>query len=134
MPATETTDYEREFEELVRDLRALPTAAPAHVREHVRALGEPTQPPNVRERLLAIPWRRSLFVLAPACVLGLVAAAVVHGVLNSGTQREAAATVKSNPGVTLQGEAQRGVAGGKSEDQRVFGATKTTPFGAPLSA
>ena len=40
MPATDV-DFEREFEELVRDLRALPTTAPTGVRERVRALGEP---------------------------------------------------------------------------------------------
>src|SRR5918995_1139602 len=54
MPATET-DFEREFEELVRELRALPTAAPEQVRERVRALGEPTKPPSLFERLLAVP-------------------------------------------------------------------------------
>jgi hypothetical protein len=42
MPATETADFEREFEGLVRDLRALPTAAPAELRERVRSLGGPT--------------------------------------------------------------------------------------------
>ena len=42
MPATDV-DFEREFEELVRDLRALPTAAPEQVREHVRSLGEPAR-------------------------------------------------------------------------------------------
>ena len=41
MPATDTRDFEREFEELVRELRALPAEAPPHVREQVRALGEP---------------------------------------------------------------------------------------------
>jgi Domain of unknown function (DUF4349) len=80
MPATDTVDFEREFEELVRELRALPTAAPESVRERVRALGEPTP----RRSLPMLPWRRSLLVLAPACALALVAAAVVHGVLNSG--------------------------------------------------
>jgi hypothetical protein len=130
MPASDTIDFEREFEELVRDLRALPTGGPEDLRERVRALGEPTQPPTVRERLLAVPWRRSLLVLAPACVLGLVAAAVVHGVLNSNPERKMAATVHSQPQV------QRGAGGtrGQPEDQRVFGAGTTTPFKAPLSA
>src|SRR6266478_5007470 len=83
MPATDV-DFEREFEELVRDLRALPTAAPQHVREHVRALGEPERPRTLQDLLLMFSWRRSLLVLAPACVLALVSAAVIHGVLNSG--------------------------------------------------
>jgi hypothetical protein len=93
MPATETTDFEREFEQLVQDLRALPTAAPEQLRQRVRALGEPVQPPTLWDRLSAISWRRSMLVLAPVCVLGLVSAAVIHGVLNSGPQRETAATV-----------------------------------------
>jgi Domain of unknown function (DUF4349) len=88
MPATDTSDFEREFEELVRDLRALPTATPRHVRERVRALGEPDRSPRLGQRLPRVPWRRSLLVLAPACVLALVAAAVVHGVLSSGPSRE----------------------------------------------
>src|SRR5436305_643674 len=41
MPATETIDFEREFADVVRELRALPAAAPTGVRERVRALGEP---------------------------------------------------------------------------------------------
>jgi hypothetical protein len=69
-----------EYAELVRELRALPTAAPESVRERVRALGEPAP----RRELPRIPWRRSLLVLAPACVLALLSAAVVHGVLSSG--------------------------------------------------
>src|SRR6266487_4646578 len=83
MPATDV-DFEREFEELVRDLRTLPAAAPQQVREHVRALGEPAQPRTLHDLLLLLSWRRSLLVLAPVCVLGLVSAAVIHGVLNSG--------------------------------------------------
>src|SRR6266567_144471 len=41
MPATDTIDFEREFADVVRELRAVPAAAPAGVRERVRALGEP---------------------------------------------------------------------------------------------
>jgi len=83
MPATDV-DFEREFEELVRDLRALPTAAPEHVREHVRLLGEPAPTRTLRDVLPALSWRRSLLVLAPVCVLGLVSAALIHGLVNSG--------------------------------------------------
>jgi hypothetical protein len=86
------TDFEREFEELVRDLRALPTAAPGHIRENVRALGEPVLSQTFWSRVPRFNWRRSLLVLAPACVLGLVTAAVIHGVLNSEPTREAAVT------------------------------------------
>ena len=88
MPATETVDFEREFEELVRDLRALPTAAPPELRERIRELGEPEPAPELREKLQRLRWRRSLLVLAPACVLALVAAAIVHGVVSSGPSRQ----------------------------------------------
>lgn len=85
MSASDTSDYEREFEQLVHDLRALPTAAPRELRERVRGLGEADLPRRM-------PPRRSLLVLAPACVLALVAAAVVHGVLSSSASRETAVT------------------------------------------
>jgi hypothetical protein len=120
MPATET-DFEREFEELVRDLRALPTAAPEHVRERVRALGEPAQPPTLLDRLRLVSWRRSMLVLAPACVLALVSAAVIHGVLNSSSERATVAptTAKANP--------RAGAAEDQAEEgtTTVFGAAKT---------
>jgi len=122
MPATETTDFEREFEELVRRLRALPTAAPDDVRERVRALGEPAQQPRLWDRLLAAPWRRSLLVLAPVCVLGLVSAAVVHGVLNSGSQREAAVT---SPAGAVR--AVPGSSGGREVLQPEFSSRLPTP-------
>jgi hypothetical protein len=101
MPATDTIDFEREFEELVRELRALPTAAPDDVRDRVRALGEPVASASWSDRVVTFPWRRSLLVLAPACLLVLVAVAVVHGVLNSSPERvavqdESAATVPSD--------------------------------------
>src|SRR5204863_4707827 len=89
MPATETIDFEHEFEELVRELRALPTAAPDDVRERVRSLGEPAP----RRELPRLPSRRSLLVLAPVCVLALVSVAVVHGVLNSGAPKQQSLTL-----------------------------------------
>ncbi len=109
MPATETMDFEREFEELVRRLRALPTAAPDVVRERVRALDEPAQQPQLWDRLRAVPWRRSLLILAPVCVLGLVTAAVVHGVLNSGSNRrtEVAAGRSGQQGQALRDKSNR---------------------------
>lgn len=97
MPATDIRDFEREFEQLVRDLRALPTAAPADLRERVRALGEPAGPRTLRDLMLMLQWRRSLLVLAPACVFAVLVAAVVHGVLNSSPQPVAESFVKANP-------------------------------------
>src|SRR5213592_1336675 len=110
MRATDTIDFEREFEELVRELRALPTAAPESVRERVRALEEPAP----QRSLPRLPWRRSLLVLAPACALALVAAAVVHGVLNSGGGKQTVAA--------------RGVPGEAQKDTH-FGAVTTPNFG-----
>jgi hypothetical protein len=117
MPATDV-DFEREFVELVRDLRALPTAAPAGVREHVRALGEPSRPRTLHDLLLTLSSRRSLLVLAPVCVLALVSAAVIHGVVTSGgdSSQTLAWVQKSDA------EAQRGALDSH--------ATATTPFGA----
>jgi hypothetical protein len=111
MPAIDTIDFEREFEALVAELRALPSAAPDHVREHVRALGEPELPPRLWDRLVTFPWRRSLLVLAPVCALGLVSAALVHGLVNSGPKREAVATVhQGSSGTEVHGKSTWGQA------------------------
>jgi hypothetical protein len=128
MPATETKDFEREFEELVHQLRELPTAAPDHVRERVRALGEPAQPTTLWDRLRAASWRRAALVLAPACVLALVSAAVIHGVLNSSPER----AVVAPPPVSV--DAQEGESGSKQLEKartrrdQVFGAATTPLF------
>ncbi len=119
MPTTDTIDFEREFSDLVAELRALPTAAPAPLRERVRALGEPAQPATAWDRLRGFQWRRSLLVLAPACLLVVFAAAVVHGVANSGppqalqpmTGREGAVTDSKSPPV-FGAAGDRGVSGG----------------------
>ncbi len=122
MPATDT-DFEREFEELVRDLRALPTAAPQHVREHVRALGEPARPRTLHDLPLLFSWRRSLLVLAPVCVLALVSAAVIHGVLNSGPgSHPTAAAQKLDAGAERSAPAHSGTA-----TTPVFGAATGPP-------
>jgi hypothetical protein len=121
MPATDTIDFEREFEELVRGLRALPTAAPERVRDRVRGLGEPSRPPSLWDRLRAVSWRRTMLVLAPACVLGLVSAAVIHGLLNSSPKPEAVATVRGEVGQ-----------GGRRELAPVFGAATTQTFDSAL--
>jgi hypothetical protein len=99
MPSTETLDFEREFEELVRELRALPTAAPSAVRTRVRALGEPSRA-SYWERVRALRIRRALLVLAPVCVAALLAAAILDGVLTSGSKRQ----------VVVHGESHRDAA------------------------
>ncbi|MGZ8692268.1 MAG: DUF4349 domain-containing protein [Gaiellaceae bacterium] len=121
MPATDV-DFEREFEELVRDLRALPTAAPTGVRERVRTLGEPTRPRTLHDLLLMLSWRRSLLVLAPVCVLGLVSAAVIHGVVNSGGNSKTAAAVEK-----LDAQVQRGEVGSGTTTTPAFGAVTGAP-------
>jgi hypothetical protein len=123
MPATDV-DFEREFEELVRDLRALPTAAPNEVRERVRGMGEPTRPRTLHDLLLTFPLRRSLLVLAPVCVLGLVSAAVIHGVLHSGGNSKPTPVAAQK----LDAQVQRG-----SLDSGSGGTTTTPNFGAATS-
>src|SRR5919109_1371866 len=115
MPATETKDFEREFEELVQQLRALRTAAPEHVRERVRSLGEPVQSPTLWDRVRTASWRRTMLVLAPTCALALVSAAVIHGVLNSGADEQAvvAPATREHP---LE-EAKPGSSGERLKDQ-----------------
>src|SRR5258705_3523644 len=119
MPATDV-DFEREFEELVRDLRALPTAAPTAVRERVRTLGEPTRPRTLHDLLLMFSWRRSLLVLAPVCVLALVSAAVIHGVVNSGGDSSQTASARRQ--FDLQAQLEHGAG--------AVGTTTTPAFGA----
>jgi hypothetical protein len=98
MPATDTIDFEREFEQLVRELRAVPADAPAGLRERLRALGEPAP----KRSLPTLQLRRSLLVLAPVCALSVVIAAVVHGVVNSRPERQS---------VSLSGQAVHGASG-----------------------
>jgi hypothetical protein len=109
MPASETIDFEREFADLVAELRALPTAAPERLRERVRSLGEP-QPRRWT------PRRRAIFALAPACVVAIVAAAVVYGTRSSspaGKQHVAAGRAQ-NDGARL-GETTR-----KARERKVY--------------
>jgi hypothetical protein len=128
MPATETTDFEREFEQLVRQLRALPTAAPEHVRERVRGLGEPSQPPTLWDRLRVISWRRTMLVLAPACVLALVSAAVIHGVLNSGSERATVAPTRDKALERAKTNPRGGVGGAlQDENALTYGSSVPAP-------
>ena len=95
MPASETVDFEREFEELVRELRGLPSDAPAAARERVRALGEPAP-----RRIFPQPTRRrAVVVLVPACVAAVVGAAAIHGIVSSSgtTNRSSAGATQTTP-------------------------------------
>ena len=91
MPATDT-DFEREFAELVAQLRGAPTAATDSLRARVRALGEPDAPPTLRDRLVLVSWRRAVLLAAPVCVATLLSVAVVRGVVSSGSGRSGTVT------------------------------------------
>jgi hypothetical protein len=127
MPATDV-DFEREFEELVRDLRALPTAAPEQVRQHVHLLGEPAGARTLRDVLPALSWRQSLLALAPVCVLGLVSAALIHGLVSSGGSQNQA-LVHGTAGTVLRPALLQDNAGGGSQS----GGPATTPSSAQTS-
>jgi hypothetical protein len=110
MPATDTRDLERGFGRLVQELRALPSAAPEHLRDRVRALGEPKPERSLWDLLLSISWRRSLLVLAPVCALAVVSAAVIHGVVNSGTSAKPVAQTAERGAKTLDTTGRAGSA------------------------
>src|SRR6266536_3782322 len=97
MPATDT-DFEREFAELVAQLRGVPAAAPESLRARVRALGEPEAPPTLHDRLATIRWRRTFLLAAPACLALLLSVAAVRGLLSSNEPQPKALTT------TLSGE------------------------------
>ena len=94
MPATDT-DFEREFAELVAELRSVPVAAPEALRARVRALGEPEAPASLRDRLATIRWRRAVLVATPVCVAALLSVAIVRGFISSSSPRPEAATTVS---------------------------------------
>ena len=110
MPATDI-DFEREFAELVAQLRDVPADASDSLRARVRALGEPEAPPTLRDRLTVVRWRRALLFAAPACVAVLLSVAAVRGLLSSDdTPRRATLTAareaaKSNPRTPVWGTA-----------------------------
>ena len=124
MPASETVDFEPEFAELVRELRSVPSEAPAELREHVRGLGEPEPRRTVRVPRVS---RRMVLVVVPACVLAIVAAAVVRGLVDSSTgghhETLVAHTAHGKPNAKQR-------AGGRGEPgKNVFSATTRTSLG-----
>jgi hypothetical protein len=104
MPATDI-DFDREFADLVAELRSVPADAPESLRARVRALGEPQAPPTVRDRLVTIRWRRGLVLAVPACAAILLSVAAVRGLLSSSAPRQQAATstVSQDVGTTAKG-------------------------------
>ena len=89
MPSPELIDFDRRFEQIVRELRSTAPSAPESVRARVRELAAaPTPEPPLRRRF---GGRRVAFVLVPVCVLGLVAGALVAGRGGSGGGSRSAA-------------------------------------------
>ena len=77
MPSPELIDFDRRFEQIVRELRATAPAAPESVRARVRELA--SAPAPARPLLRRFGGRRVALVLVPVCLLGLVAGALVAG-------------------------------------------------------
>jgi hypothetical protein len=125
MPATETVDFEREFADLVRELRAVPSDAPSELYERVRGLGEPEPRRAFR---LPRPTRRAVFVLVPACVLAVVAAAVVRGLVVSSQSphRVSSAVVHGGAGVAAPNSSRRALTPAP-DDKGIFGTVTTQP-------
>src|SRR6266487_4063053 len=110
MPATDT-DFEREFAELVAQLREVPAAAPESLCARVRALGEPEAPPTLRDRLATFRWRRAFLLAAPACLALLFSVAAVRGLLSSNEPQPKALTTLTTtaPGHAVLAPATKGV-------------------------
>jgi hypothetical protein len=109
MPATDI-DFEREFAELVAQLRDVPAAAPDSLRARVRALGEPEAPPTFRDRIAIVPWRRAALLAVPVCLAGLLSVAAVRGLVSSSTAERSAvggASTTANRGVFERAPAGR---------------------------
>ena len=77
MPSPELIDFDRRFEQIVRELRATAPPAPESVRARVREIAASPAPESPLRRRFG--GRRVAFVLVPVCLLGLVAGALVAG-------------------------------------------------------
>src|SRR5438270_13423439 len=75
------------FEALASELRAAKPAASPGLRERVAELAEaPARPRRTFPRISA---RRAAVALVPACLVAAVGAALIHGVVSSGSPRPA---------------------------------------------
>lgn len=92
MSATDGSEMDG-YEALVSELRANPPVAPERLRQRVLEGAPASRAPRSRKRRLAL-------VVVPAAIVLAVGAAVVHGVLNSGSSN---VTARSN--VTASGSA-----------------------------
>jgi hypothetical protein len=77
MPSPELIDFDRRFEQIVRELRASAPSAPETLRARVHELA--SAPAPERPLLRRFGGRRAALVLVPVCLLGLVAGGLVAG-------------------------------------------------------
>lgn len=77
MPSPELIDFDRRFEQIVRELRSTAPGAPESLRARVRELA--SAPAPERPLLRRFGGRRAALVLVPVCLLGLVAGGLVAG-------------------------------------------------------
>jgi hypothetical protein len=89
MPSPDLIDFDSRFDEIVAQLRAAAAPAPDSLRARVRELAEPPAEPE-RPRF-HLRGRRAALVLAPLCVLALLAGAAAVGLLTSSSGRRQAA-------------------------------------------
>jgi uncharacterized protein DUF4349 len=79
------------FDELVGELRSGQATASPELRERVRAIAAGA--PRMERRgsfVERLSWRRAALVLAPACIVAAVSAALLHGLSSTGSQTTAA--------------------------------------------
>src|SRR5438270_166755 len=106
-------DIDGRFDDLVRELRSGRDAAPAELRERVRAIvaEAPERKPQRAPFGERFRLRRAALVLVPVCVVAATSAALVHGLASSGSKSVHGAVKEP---VTLR---VRGGFAGKSRDQ-----------------
>lgn len=87
MPSPELIDFDRRFEQIVRELRASAPSAPESLRARVREL--PSARASERPLFRRFGGRRASLVLVPVCLIGLVAGALVARNGGGGTRSAA---------------------------------------------
>jgi hypothetical protein len=112
------TADERRLAGVIASLRAAPPRASEGLRERVRSL-EPAP------RRSWLPRRRALLVLAPACAVAVVAAAVVHGLVGSGSH----VTREKTLGAAAEPPAARKAVGSASTDKALSQAAPSAAGG-----
>lgn len=116
MPSPELIDFDRRFEQIVRELRATAPLAPERLRARVSELAATPAPEHPLHRRFG-GRRRAALVLVPVCLLGLVAGALAIGRGGDGTR---SAAVQPQNG-------QRESAGGGSVGTADSAAKRTAP-------